>query len=913
MRTSVKRKLTASYLAVALFVLVSAGLALYTFVLFDKTLTLITQSRLPPMLLAQSLASHVERILASVPALMAAMQESERETVASRLDKEMQAARQLMVQVRAYAHDEPVIDGIDVVLQELESKLSELDAEIRQRIRLVAHKKQREDMLLETFHEFRKFINPAISIARYPLDELKASAANGGENASARFQTIPADTSVFLALSEIRRIGYELTTLLLSMEAQQQLDELHLQALKARGLVFDMADQREHLNPAMAKLHDEFSAQFGTYVSGEQSLPELRRRELETLAASDTLLEQCRVLDNELHALVRLLLVHARTAIDSATREAETTQHTMVWLLIGVAGFSLLFSILLGWIYVGRRIIFPIASLAQVAREIEAGNMDQRAMENGEDELGDLTRAFNSMMDNRRRIERELEHHRQHLQDLVAQRTGELEEATHRAEAANRAKSIFLANMSHELRTPLNAVLGFAQLLQRDPQCTSRQRQNLVTINRAGEHLLAMINDVLDLSKIEAGKAELNLDTFDLTLLFNDLAEMFRLRAQSKEMDFYLELDTMLVSYVEADQGKLRQVLINLLGNALKFTEHGSITLRARCIAGPEIDNRIALPATDDTGKILHVEVEDTGAGIAAEELGKIFDPFAQASASTYIETKGTGLGLAISRSFIELMGGAIEARSTEGKGTCFRFEIPLQAGMKAEEEAETHAEVVGLEAGQEIWRILVVDDNDDNRTLLTGLLEPLGFALREACNGAEAVELFQTWSPHFIWLDMRMPVMDGYQAARRIRALSGAVQIVAVTATALHEQEADILAAGCDDIVRKPFTAADIFTMLEKRLGVRYRYAQAAEETPSPALTLHVEDLARLPQDLLQPLLSAVLELDQKKLDAAVEQIRLAEPAIADAIQALAKKYAHEQLMELCEQALEKPGGEDA
>ena len=524
----------------------------------------------------------------------------------------------------------------------------------------------------------------------------------------------------------------------------------------------------------------------------------------------------------------------------------------------------------------------------------------------------------------RKRAETELHRYQAHLEELVEERTADLRQeiAEHKrtahelmlakeaAEAANRAKSIFLANMSHELRTPLNAILGFSELMAEDSALPSKQRKNIGIVNRAGKHLLAMINDVLDLSKIEAGKAELKPEVFDLARFFEDLAEMFRLRAQGKDLDFHVELDAIPApAFVKTDQGKLRQVLINLLGNALKFTRHGGITLRVTCV--PWTKGNFQTSATEKSASSalceLRVEVEDTGMGIDSEELEHIFEPFTQAASSRYIEAQGTGLGLMISRAFIEMMGGAIEAESSVNKGSCFRFGIPLEAG---EERVETQARarIVGLQPEQTEWRILVVDDNEDNQALLAGLLEPIGFALRKAYNGLEALELFQSWSPHFIWLDMRMPVMDGYEAARRIRVLPGgeAVKIAAITATALHEQESEILAAGCDEIVKKPYTGDEIYAVLERLLGVRYRYAESAPTpAPAPAISLHAEDLAQLPRELLETLLQAVLELDRQKLRSATDRIREQDPIIADAIQNLADKYRYEQLMKLCEQAL--------
>lgn len=544
----------------------------------------------------------------------------------------------------------------------------------------------------------------------------------------------------------------------------------------------------------------------------------------------------------------------------------------------------------------------PIARLAAIARQVtETRDYDMWTERHGKDEIGQLMDSFNAMLATIRAGNEELDRHHHHLEELVEKRTRQLAEERERAEAASHAKSTFLANMSHELRTPLNAILGFSQLMARESGITPVQQNRLNTINRAGEHLLGMINDVLDISKIEAGKIETKPEVFHLIRMLRDIAEMFRLRAEQKGLDFDLALEDCPFSYVRLDQGKLRQVLINLLGNAVKFTRQGKITLHADCLC--------CTPPECHGDTLLHLEVEDTGIGIAGEELRTIFEPFAQATSSEHPEHKGTGLGLSISRSYVELMGGTLEVDSRLGQGTCFHLNIPVQTAEKPGGKTDEQIKVSGLAADQSDWRILVVDDDSDNRTLFTSLLEPVGFSVREACDGEEAVAVFQTWSPHFIWLDMRMPVMDGYVAAHRIRTLPDgeAVKIVAVTAEVFHEQVQEIFDAGCDDIVFKPYTAFEIFTVLKKHLAVRYIYADsprsASREAQAP---LRAEDLKRLPRDLLDALLKALLELNAEEVEAVTAEIRRHEPEIADALTALSKQYRYEHLIELCRRAKE-------
>ena len=471
------------------------------------------------------------------------------------------------------------------------------------------------------------------------------------------------------------------------------------------------------------------------------------------------------------------------------------------------------------------------------------------------------------------------------------------------AEEASRAKSAFLSNMSHEIRTPLNAMLGFAQILERDGSLTPRQKEMIHTINRSGQHLLNLINDILDMSKIEAGRLELNPVDFCLHDLLEDLEMMFRSRAEAKGLQLLMERADDLPRYVHADEAKLRQVFINLVGNAVKFTKTGGVAVRVRA-------ETLERNSTQDTHLLrLVVEIEDSGPGIAADELELIFEPFRQSAAGR--DAGGTGLGLAVSRRLVELMGGSIGVRSELGKGSCFFFQVPVKlAAGAAQEVLASMRQVVGLEPGTGPFRILVADDRKDNRDLLRALLEPLGVEVKEAANGQEALDLFEGWSPHAVLMDMRMPVMDGYEATRRIKATEKGriTPVIAVTATAFEGAKREVMATGVDGYVRKPFRAEEIFAVLGKCLGLRYVYAedtgQAAKDTNVGPLTS--EDLAGLPEALRRDMLKAVEDGDMAELRALIAQIRETDAGMASKLKNLADQYDYEGLSRVL-------GGENA
>jgi len=462
------------------------------------------------------------------------------------------------------------------------------------------------------------------------------------------------------------------------------------------------------------------------------------------------------------------------------------------------------------------------------------------------------------------------------------------------AEEANKAKSIFLSNMSHELRTPLNAILGFSEVLARDDHATENQLMKLGAIARSGEHLLGKINDVLDLSKIEAGHVDLTPEAFDLEPMINDIVQVYNIRAEEKKLHFHYETEQGLARYVKADLVKVREIMINLLDNAMKYTVEGGVSLLIRTTMIEDSPSII----------MLQMEVRDSGLGIPQDQLAAIFDPFTQVREIGSVST-GTGLGLTITKAYVELMKGQITVESKVGEGTLFRVDLSLAVADAADVTMykEPKPRVIGLVPDQTAWRILVVEDDAENRMLLSSLLVEVGLDIREAVNGLEALSIFEDWQPHFIWMDMRMPVMDGYKATSKIRTMPGGgeVKIAAVTASVFKEQSNKILESGCDDLIHKPFKSQDIFDVMALHLGVRYLYGTIEhDEQRDPLTSLTAEMLDTLSLELRQDLKNAAHDLDIEKTKKVIERMRKHNSEAANGLHKLAGRYRFSRILEL-------------
>jgi len=483
------------------------------------------------------------------------------------------------------------------------------------------------------------------------------------------------------------------------------------------------------------------------------------------------------------------------------------------------------------------------------------------------------------------------------LEATISARTSELGEAVlqlkeseQQALQANRAKSTFLASMSHELRTPLNAVIGFAQVLERRAAFRGEDRESLRIILRSGEHLLSLINDVLSLSKIEAGALTLTARPFDFKALLDAVRAIIRVRAEAKGLEVVFEPAEDLPRVVTGDEAKLRQVLINLLGNAVKFTDRGIVTLR--------------VTFASDRARF---EVQDTGQGIAPHDISRLFLAFVQTE-SGQRSSEGTGLGLVISRQIVLLMGGDIQVKSQVGEGSTFTFEVALPASKEPVTQSERG--VMGLVPGQKTVRILVVDDTEENRLLLRQLLVSAGFEVQEASSGEAALRQFEDFHPSLILMDVRMKGMDGLEATRRIRAMemvSGRERsvIVALTAGAFEHEREEMLSGGADDFVAKPFRVATIFEKIARHLGVAYVYEDVLPSdlsSPTRATALSPGRLAAIPKSRLDALHEALAEGDVRRAQVAAEAIRSVDEGLGAALLVEIQAFRLDDLLSVLE-----------
>lgn len=542
-------------------------------------------------------------------------------------------------------------------------------------------------------------------------------------------------------------------------------------------------------------------------------------------------------------------------------------------------------------ILTARWVTRPLLKLNSAARDLADGQWDKTVDIDRTDEVGELASSFNTMAKHLRESFATLEHRVEERTAELAQSNQELAAAKVQADSANQAKSEFLANMSHELRTPLNGILGYAQILGRSQTLPTKERNSINIIHQCGSHLLTLINDILDLSKIEARKLELNPVGVYLPTLLQGVVEIFKIKSEQKGIKFIYRPSSQLPEGIEIDEKRLRQVLINLLGNAIKFTDQGAVTL--------QID---VLTRSETHAKIL-IQIIDTGVGIAEQNLTRLFEEFEQVG-NQKKQSEGTGLGLTISQRMVQLMGGTIQVKSELGRGSEFSFtvEVPLTAAWTEQRgNLAGGNQIIGYEG--KLHQILVIDDRWENRAVIQNLLEPLGFSIIEAENGQDGLAKLKAHQPDLVITDIAMPVMDGFEFLQHIRNSDELkhTRVIVSSASVAPEDQRMALSNGGDDFVAKPVNANDLFTSLTKQLQLMWLY-EAEESTV-------IRDAVVMPsRSILKTLLQSAHEADIKKLRTQLEELTEADPSytsFAEPILQLSRQFEVEEIEALLEKHL--------
>ena len=590
------------------------------------------------------------------------------------------------------------------------------------------------------------------------------------------------------------------------------------------------------------------------------------------------------------HAVVLVQQLQGGAHLYLAMNLDEINGQTRKTLLVFASGMAVLLAgVTLGLLAALQQVIVrPVSTLARSVEQVRSrADYHQRVPTSGTDEVARLGQSFNAMMEAIQRHEDAHRHHKDQLEETVQQRTAELQLARDQAEAANRAKSAFLANMSHELRTPLNGILGYAQIMQQDQRLDERQRAGVNVMRQSGEHLLMLINDILDFAKIEAGKTSLSQDNVQIARFVHTIVEMIGVKAEQKGLKFICAIAPDVPPWGWIDEKLLRQVLLNLLSNAIKFTDRGQVLLQLSLTPSAR----------------LRFEVRDTGSGIDAAELETILQPFEQVGDVKH-RLGGTGLGLAISQQYVRLMGSTIHVESVLGQGSAFWFDLEVPAGVAVETAPAMHRIVSGYQGPRKT--VLVVDDMAENRALVSDMLKPLGFEVVDAANGRAALEMVARQLPDLILMDIVMPDMDGLEVTRRLRATAAfqTVPIIVVSASVSNSDLEQSASAGANAFLPKPIDLHALLGQLALMLGLDWIHAAPAELPAPEART--AEALVMPPREELEILHHLSKMGNMQNILKRVAHLAELDPRygpLASLLSALAKSYRSKAILTLVEQ----------